>query len=1083
MKKNSTKKNKQTLSQRETAPQFSRGRQKVFSHRKIEPKWQRKWEEEKINHPEKMLPSKNKFYNLWMFPYPSAEGLHAGHAFASTGSDVYGRYMRMRENLIFQPIGYDSFGIHSENYAIKSGEHPKKLIERTTKYYAKQMKSLGHGYDWTRTVTTSEPDYYKWTQWIFLQLFKAGLAYRKKSSVNWCPSCKTVLADEQVIGKKVQQKIRSSQGAKVKRDDTVDTGSLSVVSKEGAVNVCERCDTPVEMKDLKQWFFRITDYADRLLEGLEKINWPEKIKIAQRNWIGRSSGLVEKWRVKDTKLVLESFTTWPHTTWGATFIVIAPEHPVIKELVKGLSKEKELLEYCNKLTREREGERNNIIKEKKGRYLGRKVKNPLTGEEMQVWVANFAVMDYGTGVVKGCPAHDERDFEFARKYTLPIRKVIDYKNETHSVLIKKSLNDGFKDEIERNGWYIMDYEGWGWGTVVPGENSNKFIKVVQKYLKEGPWYVHTDGEDQVVIFKDKVFDIKNENKKAIEHAKNLGIPQEQIDWNDKDNYMFCYVGEGVMVNAGDWTGVDTKKAKKEISDYLVKKRYGRKEEQYHLRDWLISRQRYWGPPIPMIFCKKCAELGKSWFSVQLQNKSSVKSKIKKQKSKNIGNWKLEIGKLLHEVQDDWSSAGWWPVPEENLPVELPFIKDYQPEGEGRGPLANHPEFYKVACPECGSDARRETDVSDTFLDSAWYFLRYPSVNKENSKHEARSTKRTRNSNSENLKSFGFRISDFDIPWSRKITRQWLPVDLYFGGAEHAVLHLMYARFVTHALCDMDYLNFSEPFPHFYAHGLMIKDGAKMSKSRGNTVNPDEYIEKFGSDALRLYLMFMGPMDGYPDFRDTGIEGMRRFIEKLWKVFQFSNFQFPISNEKRLLTKMHQTIKKVTEDIEKFRYNTAIAAIMEYVNEIRSQFSIHNFQLSKKSEVLFEPVALKNRRRNPKSENLGEALKVLAQLIAPFAPHLAEEVWVNVLGQKFSIHKSKWPQYDSKFIKGDYVTIPVQVNGKLRSTLQVTSSRAQVKKEVINMAKEDGKVKKWIEGKDVIKEIFIPGRLVNLLVSP
>ncbi|MFZ5933035.1 MAG: class I tRNA ligase family protein, partial [Patescibacteria group bacterium] len=598
-----------------------------FNHTEIESKWQKKWQQAQIYDPQ-LKKVQNPFYNLWMFPYPSAEGLHAGHAFASTGSDIYGRFMRMNGQDVFQPIGYDSFGIHSENFAIAIGEHPAKMLSRTVKNYERQLRSLGHGYDWDHTVTTSDIDYYKWTQWLFVELFKAGLAYRKKSRVNWCPSCKTVLADEQVIN-----------------------------------GACERCQTIVKTKDLEQWFFRITDYADRLLANLDKIDWPEKIKLAQRNWIGRSQGAKIKFKLKDSQGEIEVFTTRPDTLNAATFLVLSPD----SEFVARLTKEKYKDVVARYIKRYRSITDDNHSRAKSGVFTGSYALNPETKGEIPIWVADYVVATYGSGAIMGVPAHDERDLEFAQKLKIKI--------------IKKEPNPKLWQKIEK--------EGWG------GRFTN-----------------------------------------------------------------------------------------------------------YHLRDWLISRQRYWGPPIPMIYCQNCAARGESYFS---QNRPGI-----------------------HQNQSDWEPSGWYP--DENLPIKLPYLEDYKPQGEGKGPLANLPEFYETTCPSCKAQAKRETDVSDTFLDSSWYFLRYPSVGSKSASKRA-----------------------FDP----EITKKWLPVSLYFGGAEHSVLHLMYARFMSLVLSDLGYISFAEPFPKFFAHGLMIKDGAKMSKSRGNVVNPDTYIEKFGTDSFRLYLMFIG----------------------------------------------------------------------------------------------------------------------------------------------------------------------------------------------------------------------------------
>ena len=772
-----------------------------YDHQSVEAQWQKRWQKEKLYSPN-IHKAKNPFYNLWMFPYPSAEGVHVGTIFSSTGSDIYGRFMRMRGKDVFQPMGYDSFGIHSENYALKIGEPPAKFTGRAIKNYERQFKEIGHGYDWTRTVTTSSPGYYRWTQWLFIQLFKAGLAYKKKAPVNFCPHCKTVLADEQVIA-----------------------------------GECERCQARVEKKELEQWFFAITKYADRLLEGLAKIDWSERVIKAQREWIGKSEGMLIKFGN------IEVFTTRPDTLNAVTFLATSRL-------------------YDSSFAKATEG------KEKIGIFTGKYAVNPLDGRKLPIWDTNYVAPDYGTGIIMGVPAHDERDLEFAKKY--------------HIDIVNKEPDQSLWERVENNGW-------------------------------------------------------------------------------------------------------------------------GKKRVNYHLRDWLVSRQRYWGAPIPMVYCEKCR---------------------------------------------------WVTVPEKDLPVLLPSISDYKPEGTGKGPLANHPDFYKVACPKCGLPARRETDVMDTFVDSSWYFLRYPSVSARSG--SALSTAlRAGTSDVSITKDASLASSQF-LPWDPEITKKWLPVDLYFGGAEHSVLHLMYARFVTMVLYDLKLLDFEEPFPRFFAHGLMIKDGAKMSKSRGNVVNPDEYIAKYGADTLRLYLMFMGPMDGSPDFRDDGIGGMGRFVNRLWRAFN----QY-VADERTsdvLITKLHQTIKKVTEDIEGFDYNTAIASMMEFLN-------------------LWE---------DEKNLNAQDA-KLFVKILAPFAPHLAEEVYqrLKVNSQRLkvkldSVHTQSWPKYDPKLVVEESVTVVVQVNGKLRGQLEVKRQISNVKSQIEKLARQEQKVSQYLKGQQVKKVIFVPGKLVNFV---
>lgn len=903
----------------------------TYDHKSIETKWQKKWEQDDIYRQIDMNKAENTFYNLWMFPYPSAEGLHAGHAFSSTGSDIYGRFQRMHGNTVFQPIGYDSFGIHSENFAIKIDEHPQTMLNRTTDNYANQLRSLGHGYDWSRTVTTSDIDYYQWTQWIFLQMFKAGLAYRKKSSVNWCPSCKTVLADEQVMTPAQAGKV-----PKNKHGEQID---------EDGVYVCERCGAVVDQRELEQWFFRITHYAERLLNNLEKIDWPEKIKTAQKNWIGKKQGINIKYPIKNDQRHIEVWTSRPDTNFGASFIVLAPEHPLALEIAtkQQWPGVKEYIEKTKKLKKE---ERLETGRTKTGVFTGKYAINELNGAELPIWVSDFVLMDVGTGAVVGVPGHDFRDFEFADKFELPVLRVVKGVDEDDSEIA---------------------------------------------------------GVEQV------------------------------------------YEEEGILINSDFLDGMETETAIDVIMDHMEERNMGKRQTQYHLRDWLISRQRYWGPPIPMIYCGKCAENKLSWFDL---NRSHV---------------------VLHKDQSDWVPQGWFPA--EDLPVELPYLEDFKPKGGGTGPLDDHPDFYKTSCPNCGSEAKRETDVSDTFLDSAWYFLAYPMQNTDlwqagpNGKFSEDSAVNQGNQGKEVIEN--------------NIIESWLPVDLYFGGAEHAVLHLMYARFIWMVLFDYGYIDFSskgaenagweEPFPRFYAHGLMIKDGAKMSKSKGNVVNPDEYIDKFGADTLRLYLMFMGPMDGYPDFRDTGIEGMRRFVDRVWDLYQnYPDIAFTDETiNQSIHIKLHQTIKKVTQDIEQFQYNTSIAAIMELVNLLRDT------ALNESAERV-EDVE--------RSGKWHQALNELALLLAPFAPHMSEELWNTVLGRRFSIHRHGWPQYNEKALRQEQVDVVVQVDGNTRATIKVDTQIADSKEQVVDLAKANEKVGKWINDKKIENVIFVPGRLVNFVVS-
>jgi len=928
--------------------------------KEFEEKWRSYWEKNRVYQPD-MESASQPFYNLMMFPYPSAEGLHVGNMYAFTGADIYGRFQRMLGKDVFEPMGLDGFGIHSENYAIKIGKHPVEQSGVSEKNFYRQLSSIGNAFAWENKVETYDPNYYKWTQWIFVQMFKHGLAYRKKSPVNFCPSCKTVLSDEQVI--------------------------------EGQ---CERCNSVVEKRELEQWFFRITNYAERLLSNLDKIDWANKVKIVQRSWIGKKEGINITYPVVDGKgviapfargplangVTITCFTTRPDTNFGATFIVLAPEHPFVATLISSnlsnLTNLSKLKDYVSQTKKTSETERIAQGRKKTGIFTGFYAVNHLTERKMPIYISDFVIGTVGTGAVVGVPGHDLRDFEFAKEFNIPVVRVV----------------------------------------------------------------VGKDGDQSAITKQDEV--------------------QEE---------------EGTMINSGFLDGMDIHLATEKMMDHLEEKRWGKRVVSYHLRDWLISRQRYWGPPIPMIFCSNCASNGKSWFT---STEASSKSKVKNQKSKTnekIGNWKLEIENSAHEM------SGWYPVPESDLPVKLPYVKDFKPLGTGVSPLAQDTEFVNVACPECGSPARRETDVSDTFLDSAWYFLRYPStkldqfVKLDKLDPSARDTPDTR-------------ATRGTLPWNPEVTRHWLPVDIYIGGAEHSVLHLLYSRFVTMAFRDWGLIDFEEPFTRFYAHGLIIKDGAKMSKSKGNVVVPDDYIKTYGSDTLRTYLMFLGPFHHGGDFRDSGIEGMYRFLNRVWRLVSdylervprvLSVPRVPQAHDTpdthdTLLRVMHRTIKEVTEDMPALRYNTAIAHIMEYVNEISN--------VKTPSKISDEILQGKQISNLPK-----EIFENLLLLLAPFSPFMTEELWFRLsqfdqlvkLDQYPSIHQVAWPKYNPKYLEEETVTIAVQVNGRLRDTFQVESSKCKVQSEIEEIARRSPKVQKYLDGQTVKKVIFVPGRLLNFVV--
>jgi leucyl-tRNA synthetase len=795
----------------------------------VELKWQEAWRDRAINTTD-VANAPDPFYALMMFPYPSAEGLHVGNLFAFVGNDIYGRFQRLQGHNVFEPLGYDAFGIHSENYALKVGKHPMELIPQNISNFRRQLERAGLMVDWSKSLSTTDPDYYKWTQWVFLQLLKQGLAYKKQAAVNWCPSCKTVLANEQVVG-----------------------------------GACERCDTPVEQRFLSQWFFRISDYAQRLLANLDTLDWSETTKTAQRNWIGRSEGAEISFVAKRNgeEHEIRVFTTRPDTVFGATYLVIAPEHPLVSKLTSALYTSA-VEQYVARSTKQDLVSRKTTT-EKTGVFTGAHAINPANGQEIPIWISDYVLMDYGTGAIMAVPGHDERDFEFAKVFGLPIVRV------------------------------------------VCGE-----------------------GED----------------------------PSTPLDSAFTENE------HGMIVNSGRFDGMTVATAKREITSMLAEKGSGKSFVNYRLHDWCISRQRYWGPPIPIIYC------------------------------------------------DDHGAV---PVPEKDLPVVLPHVDDFKPDDSGVSPLARHEDWYRVPCPECGKMGRRETDVSDTFLDSAWYFLRYPSVGID------------------------------EVAFDSSITQKWLPVDSYIGGNEHAVLHLLYSRFVTMVLHDMGYLTFEEPFTRFRAHGLIIRNGAKMSKSRGNVVIPDHYIEKWGADAFRTYLMFLGPFEEGGDFRDASISGVKRFLDRLWaSVSAMSDG----SGDPDVMRKLHQTIRKVGEDIPKLSYNTAVAAMMEYMNTLR-----------------------RGERTPVRSE-----VEPLIQLVAPFAPHIAEELWQK-LGHSGSVFDTKWPQYDASLASEEKIELVVQVNGKTRGRLSVVRDIAQ--DAAVAAAMGDPAITKFVTG-EPRKIVFVPGRLLNIV---
>jgi leucyl-tRNA synthetase len=947
---------------------------KEYNFKSNEKKWAEFWVENKTFTPD-LEKAKDPYYALFMFPYPSAEGLHIGNFYAFTCVDVMAKYMKLKGKDVFEPFGFDAFGMHLENYALKIGEKPQIVEKRTTKNFRKQVQAAGLSCDYTREVDTTTPEYYKWTQWIFTKLFEKGIAYQKEALLNWCPSCKTVLADEQI--------------------------------EDG---VCERCKTAPEKKKMKQWFFKITDYAQRLLDGLSEMDWSEITKSAQKNWIGRSEGAEVKFKIKNKELKFEKeievFTTRPDTLFGATYFVLSPEHFLVKEITTP-EQEKEVENYIKESATKSEMERTEG-KEKTGVFTGSYAINPVNNEKLPIWIADYVLSSYGTGAIMAVPAHDERDFEFAKKYNLPIKEVVapykifDLRNdreteerEVVTAIVKNPKNNKYLCL----DWKITDWKSFPAGGIKgedivkeakrevleeTGYKNLKFIKQIGNSIFADYYRPHKDSNIRC-NFKYLLFELIDEerddvSKKEKEQHEIVWIEEDKVKsfinvwnlevlWDRYKNGYSPYTEEGKAINSGFLDGLKTEEAKKKMIDWLEEKKLGVKKINYRLRDWCISRQRYWGPPIPIIHCDMCG-----------------------------------------------SAA----VPEKDLPVVLPEMeKDWEPAGDGRGPLAKVKEFIEVKCPKCGALAKREADVMDNFLDSAWYFFRYIDPKNEN------------------------KIFD------KELGKKWFPVDLYIGGNEHAVLHLMYTRFITMVLNDLGLVDFDNPFKRFRANGMILKDGKKMSKSKGNVINPEEYGEKVGYDALKTYILFLGPLSEDRSFSDKGVLGTKRWVEKISRLEEKVVSDFRDNDE--VIKNLHKTIKMVSDDFEDQKYNTAVAKLMEMTNVLSKQKHISE-----------------------------EVWKKFLSLIAPFAPALAEEMW-SLVGNKESIFKAKnWPEYDPELARDDVIEMVIQVNGKVREKIEVDAEISE--KEIKKIAEESEAIKKWTTGKKIIKQIFIKGKLLNIVVK-
>ena len=817
-----------------------------YPFEKCETKWQKIWAE-KGQHRTVEDSDKPKYYCLEMFPYPSGK-MHMGHVRNYSMGDVIARFKTMRGFNVLHPMGWDAFGLPAENAAIERGVHPSEWTQNNTRAMREEMTQLGFSYDWDREVTSCLPDYYRWTQWLFLLMYERGLAYKKKAAVNWCPDCATVLANEQVV-------------------------------KE---NRCWRCDSEVTQKELEQWFFRITDYAERLLDDLKLLSgWPERVRIMQENWIGRSEGLRMRFPLEGLDASIEVFTTRPDTIYGATFMVLSPEHPLVEQLVNGTEYAEAVRDFQDKMRRMDDMDRTAADKPKEGVFTGAMALNPATGEKIPVWVADYVLMQYGTGAIMGVPAHDQRDFDFARTCGLPIRVVIQPEGE------------------------VLD-----------------------------------------------------------------GATMAE-----------AYDGTGTMVNSGSYDGLSMEEGIQAIGKDFGSDGTGELEVNYRLRDWLISRQRYWGAPIPIIYCDDCGTV---------------------------------------------------PVPKEDLPVVLPFDVEFRTKGGS--PLAKVESFVNVPCPLCGKPAKRETDTMDTFVCSSWYYLRYGDPKNEQE------------------------------PFAKDKAAYWMPVDQYIGGIEHAVLHLLYSRFFTKVMADAGMLNVQEPFTNLLTQGMVVKDGAKMSKSKGNVVSPEHIVARYGADAARIFILFAAPPERDLEWSDQGIEGSSRFLHRVWRLVRSlqplaKGGGEPNEAEQNLQRLVQLTVKRVTHDVDdRFNFNTAISAIMELVN------GMHQYR--DQQAVLHKAT-------------VQDSIETLLLLLAPFAPHLTEELWAQT-GHKGSIHSKPWPVYDESMLVQDEVEMVVQINGKVRDRILVPADAGEdaVQEQVLGLQK----IQPYTQGKSIIKTVFVPGKLINMVVK-
>jgi leucyl-tRNA synthetase len=942
-----------------------------YDHTKLEKKWQKEWTKRKLYQTPDAAKGKDNFYLLVEFPYPSGN-LHVGHWYAFAVPDILARFKRMQGNNVLYPIGFDAFGLPAENAAIKNKLNPRTWTQKNIAYMKKQIESMGASFDWSREVVTCDPAYYKWTQWLFLQFFKEGLAYRKETAVNWCPKDKTVLANEQVVDGK-----------------------------------CERCDTEVVQKQMLQWNIKITDYADRLIDDLEPLDWPKEIKESQRNWIGRSEGAEIDFPIAGSDERVTVFTTRPDTLFGGTYLVLAPEHPwVTLALQQGtvLSNNDAVRAYVEQAKRKTELERQTEQKEKTGVELkGVMAINPAIGKEIPLWVADFVIGSYGTGAVFA-DAHDERDWEFARKYGIPLKETLE------PLMVQRTGPDAFREEgtiLERRAvlaitkhWSEDKYlclefkasgvRGFPGGGVESGED---IVVAAQREIQEETGYANasfvrqlggpihskffntTRKQNQFSHHVPLLFELKNDIREKISEEQIMPkvhwVEEDKVaDFINRDDFNIawnrvagdvCFAGKGILFDSGEFSGLTSDDAIPQIGA-----KFGRMVRQYRLRDWIVSRQRYWGVPIPIIHCPSCGAVA---------------------------------------------------VSDKDLPVKLPEVKDYLPDGSGHSPLAKAAKWITVKCPQCKGKAERETDTLDTFVDSSWYFLRYTDPT--------------------NKKKFA----------DAKKMAQWMPVDLYSGGAEHTTMHLLYSRFWHKALFDMGLVADPEPYQRRMNHSVILgPDGQKMSKSHGNVIDPDLVVDRFGADTVRMYLAFIGPYNevaSYP-WNPNGVVGVRRFLERVWRAQKYTQK----SDDPVLENLLHKTIKKVGEDIAALKFNTAISALMIFLKVVEKQKTLGNGQWER-----------------------------FLKLLAPFAPHMAEELWAQ-RGHKRSVHQAPWPEFDESRLKDERLKIAVQINGKTRGETNIAGDADKTATE--SAAREV--VASRLEGKIVVRTIVVPGRLVNFVVE-